>query len=773
VARCTVGAMALDAPLDDGRILAVRRGDVPDRRDGALPSWRNAIDGFSAIRVCPGAAMLVSERLAARVRRSAALIVGSLVLALAWASPAAAVDPGAVKLDRKTGCPSFYFPTQPQNPPSPLLTPPHGEHCFQMAAPEVLPLQRFFPSPTPGGSGGCAGSLLVQEAIPKGVDDYVILPFSDIGLGTQILSPPGQQSIPIFNGADTYRAPPGSRVWGLGGGSNGGPCQAWDTHILGTAAYGVTFKWLLDGHITVHGSGTAAPNIRVDAGCSGSSGSGTTTTDSKGYYQFLVDRNTTCTVTPRLTKGLKSTPPDRVVHVRHADVHHVDFQLPCDATAGSTTDSASTDVRATSASGGGGCPLKVFVKVVGPIANAGTRSGLARDDALPNEGPVNFSTLTTSKTFNNFVEPNQEGQKCESGCANLLVTVIDPKTKQPVQGALVTTKLGSIDTQAEAKLQQGHQFLCVQSETPVIPQCGTTSPPMITDQKGQVHLIYWAPGEFEKAHTKVTADATCGTSGCIAACGCSLSDRKGSGNTKLEVVPYKVWQNNDGELSSKETGILMKIAESPTGLVELLNAATERYMLSKLTALAADELISEHLIDAIESPYGYAVSVGIQIKNSWDDYQEELAQDAAFLDGIGLSAVGLYDPPFEKTVPLAPAHDLTIQLLNVGGAAFGAPGLLYELGKELDRQAHDLHEHPVHGVKERIKVTAYEVSNCNVRNPICGPGYANAPGIQPELLFHFEFSNTLPGGDFHKTLLITFYDPLAWMLSQKIPKGLP
>jgi hypothetical protein len=34
-------------------------------------------------------------------------------------------------------------------------------------------------------------------------------------------------------------------------------------------------------------------------------------------------------------------------------------------------------------------------------------------------------------------------------------------------------------------------------------------------------------------------------------------------------------------------------------------------------------------------------------------------------------------------------------------------------------------------------------------------------------------ASALPGGEFHRTLLITFYDPVAWMLSQQIPKGLP
>jgi hypothetical protein len=138
------------------------------------------------------------------------------------------------------------------------------------------------------------------ESIPKGIDDYVVLPFSDIGLGTQILRPPGQQSIPIFNGVETYTAPRGSRVWGLGGGNYGGPCQPWDTHVLSTAAYGVTFKYTVSGTVRELGSEDPAPDVKLQARCVGNGG--TTTTDDKGEYSFLVDEGP-CTIEPLPNKG--------------------------------------------------------------------------------------------------------------------------------------------------------------------------------------------------------------------------------------------------------------------------------------------------------------------------------------------------------------------------------------------------------------------------------------------------------------------------------------
>ena len=98
-------------------------------------------------------------------------------------------------------------------------------------------------------------SLLVQDAIPKGVDDYVIVVFSKVGIGTQMFGPPGRRSISILSGLSTYWAPPGSVVYGLGGGAGGGPCgpDATPKNWLYAEAWGITFKWVVDGQITTRG----------------------------------------------------------------------------------------------------------------------------------------------------------------------------------------------------------------------------------------------------------------------------------------------------------------------------------------------------------------------------------------------------------------------------------------------------------------------------------------------------------------------------------------
>ena len=185
---------------------------------------------------------------------------------------------------------------------------------------------------------------------------------------------------------------------------------------------------------------------------------------------------------------------------------------------------------ATAAAGSSACPLKVFVKVVGPIPNVGTRSGLAVDNLFPSEGPVNFTTGSFPKGDNGITEPFTLGQQCRSGCANLLVTVVDPSThKPPDPAAKVTARLDQIDTQdAPALRQQGSQFLCTQSEDVATRRCGTELTDLPTDSTGHVHLLYWAPGEMVTAHTtvKVEAESTCAPSSCTA------GHRTGSGRPR-------------------------------------------------------------------------------------------------------------------------------------------------------------------------------------------------------------------------------------------------
>jgi len=696
--------------------------------------------------------MCLSESPAAPARRLAALVIGSLVLALAWASPAAAVDPGAVKLDRKTGCPLFYYPSVPNSQASPLLFPPHGEHCVQLAAPSVLPLQRFFPSSTPGGIGGCAGSLLVQEAIPKGTDDWVILPFSDIGLGTQILRPPGQRSISIFNGADTYRAPPGSVVYGLGGGSNAGPCQPWDTHILGAEAWGVTFKWLIDGHVTVQGSGTAAPKIRVDAGCSGGSGGGTTTTDSKGYYQFLVDQNTTCTVTPRLINGLKSTPPHRVVHVHRADVHHADFQVPCDAVP------ASADVAtAASKSSLGGCPLKVIISLDNKL-----RSGLRIHQPFTNY-PADF------------VEPVNGRFACSSGCGDVTVTVFDPRTHQRVPNATVFIKVSGITGE---KGSSGADYICTTSSN----RCGVGAlGNLTTNSLGQVYVRYWLPGFITATKVKFDANATACSSSC------PLGGPKFGQAKPLEVTaqPYLIYQQT-ADIPEEQALDLAAWAGGTRFFTRFLKVATigPKVLPYVFEWLKEAEVAAERatqgleLVEKAEPIFGLIelLKVGIELN-------ERNEMIAMYLHDAKLDPIGIGEGPFEAAASAPPAFGFTKHLVNYGVVApfdLGADGVwwgfalgLHHINKggDLFRTGHPLLE------GWSVRTTIYETSHCDPTIGSCGPGWggllgtnvATNPGMQPELTFQVDY--ILHGRDYVRHLFTVPYDAPAWTEQQQGLRG--
>ena len=128
----------------------------------------------------------------------------------------------------------------------------------------------------------------------------------------------------------------------------------------------------------------------------------------------------------------------------------------------------------------GGCEgqLKVFIKIVGPIANVGTRSGLAVNDDDPKDGPVHFTVPIGSTTETEYAEANEAGQKCESGCANLLVTVINQQTGKPAANATVNADLGQIDTAGSPNLDQiGHSSSACNPTARPLPPAGPNCRP--------------------------------------------------------------------------------------------------------------------------------------------------------------------------------------------------------------------------------------------------------------------------------------------------------
>ena len=174
----------------------------------------------------------------------------------------------------------------------------------------------------------------------------------------------------------------------------------------------------------------------------------------------------------------------------------------------------------------------MFIKIVGPIPDVGTRSGLSVDKYVPDDGSVNFTRLTGAPhEATPLVAIHQVGQQCVSGCANILISVVDKVTGLPAADTEVNVALGAIDTAESPSLnQQGSQFLCLQTGDFEHQECGTSLDRLKTDDQGQVRLLYWAPGEMVTAHVELSAQA-CTPSAC------ALKRAK----SKITVYPYGIF----------------------------------------------------------------------------------------------------------------------------------------------------------------------------------------------------------------------------------------
>jgi hypothetical protein len=331
-----------------------------------------------------------------------------------------------------------------------------------------------------------------------------------------------------------------------------------------------------------------------------------------------------------------------------------------------------------------GCPLKVFVKVVGPIANVGTRSGLAVDRKLRKDGPVNFTIPTVSKTESVFAGPLEVGQKCLSGCANLVVTVIDPATGKTVPSADVTADLANIDSQGFPALeQQGDQFVCLQSDDPSPASCSVNLGGLSTDANGELHLIYWAPGEVVPGHAKLTITAT----KCSATC--TAGQQMGSASTTLTVTPYVIYKHQGGVLGAEAVKSLIDAVDDPKLLSQLVSHASSHVLSTALEWLAHEELLSKHVIELAVGPEGFAVIEALEltkeIAEGFKGIKEEQGIAAEYLKALDLSSTGLYSEPFEHDIaaPVNPAWQQTL-LAGLGNLGhIGAGGVLWDLGENL------------------------------------------------------------------------------------------
>ena len=138
------------------------------------------------------------------------------------------------------------------------------------------------------------------------------------------------------------------------------------------------------------------------------------------------------------------------------------------------------------------CPLKVFLKQLEPL-----RSGLAVHYLPYNLFPVDFVSGRSEPAGNVF--------RCQSGCADVEVTVLDPQTGLGVSGATVTATVGPVSV-----AYTGEQYLCTLDLTGVTTKCGQSTSGL-TDSAGHLFLRYWAPGEVTSAHATLNVTASAQT----------------------------------------------------------------------------------------------------------------------------------------------------------------------------------------------------------------------------------------------------------------------
>ncbi len=409
--------------------------------------------------------------------------------------------------------------------------------------------------------------------------------------------------------------------------------------------------------------------------------------------------------------------------------------------------------------------LQVYIKIVGPIPNVGTRSGLSVDNYVPDDGPMNFTKLTGSEKASPLVEAASTGQQCVSGCANILITVTNKATHKPAAKTDVNVSLGAIDTaEAPALHQQGTQFVCLQTDDFKAQDCGTSLDGLKTDENGQVRLLYWAPGEMVTAHVELSAQA------CTASA-CTLNHAQ----SKITVYPYRIFHFQGGKLSPETVVALVRMVESE-GYFHIASQAAEKALEATAEAWVHLLAVESNAVKLALGPLGFGVAFTlIDLAHATSELLEEVGLRGAFFDATGLSEAGLYgvtDPSAFAKV-LAPGDAVYFEgLVLYGGKVFSLPsGWLWELGEQLAKRYPGQFD-TVTGVKpEPLDLSVYETSYCYQytnkvlhsvgEEALCGPGYGSlhSPNIRTDLCVYIS--------QLGKPTCGITYDAPIWVVSQE------
>jgi hypothetical protein len=412
--------------------------------------------------------------------------------------------------------------------------------------------------------------------------------------------------------------------------------------------------------------------------------------------------------------------------------------------------------------------LQVYIKIVGPIPNVGTRSGLSVDNYVPSDGPMNFTKGTRSTPATPLVESASTGQQCVSGCANILITVVDKVTHKAATDAHVNVDLGDIDTQQAPELdQQGQQFLCVQTDTGTIglaKNCGTSLDDLKVDENGQVRLLYWAPGELVTAHAELDAQA-CTPAACLLK----------RATSKITVYPYRIFEYQ-GELAPETVVDLVTLVRGH-GRFEGFSHFMEQYLERAADYFLDLQEVESQVVKLVLGPIGFLVAFTlIDLAHARIELKEEEGFRGQFSAASGLSGAGLEVPDqFAKKLTPFDAVFFLDQVLDVGTELTLPTGLLWQLAERLyaeypDSKYPEWPPFTSKGIKpEPVDVSVYETSYCSEHTnslgyeAACGPGYGpmptQSPNIRTDLCVYIS--------QLGKATCGISYDPPIWVVSQE------
>jgi len=430
--------------------------------------------------------------------------------------------------------------------------------------------------------------------------------------------------------------------------------------------------------------------------------------------------------------------------------------------------------------GAAACPLQVLISAPKSI-----RSGLGVHDLFAKPSPqsvVDFLAAKHSAPYPGEPLSGFRGDtfQCESGCADVLVTVRDPKTHELVEGSKVDARVTSLPD-----APGGREYICeTKPETGETVRCGPGALlGLETDHDGRAYLRYWAPGVIKPTSVTLQVTATGGT--CVPH-PCRAARESGHADYGLTVKPYLIYEHT-APLTREDIAELANWGAGPSLFKVFLagSLAAEKALTLHLKWLEEEATASEKILKTLEhleaTPVKIAVGVLdlIDAYNDWTELKEHWAMMGLFLQTTALSGTGLGNDPMETSSPAYPTYAFSKQLADYNGLIPGNAGELVGKGEsgalwDIATNLHTLVEHKDFSVQPGapdhwgIQLQVYEISHCDP-DESCGPGYDDDRGIQAELYFRIAVlydGKASPGGAGLYTFT-TPYDALAWAAAEQ------